>query len=111
MVKQAVRYMWLAALALAACGPERSDSFAAVTIEVTCGSSADCPGGFECNADIEHGPPTALCESADPTASCPAGYEIKIRYGQIFCKPPAPLATYGASRTAEAAATARYAGR
>jgi len=37
-------------------------------------------------------PPTALCESRDPEATCPAGYDTKVLYGQIFCKPPAPVA-------------------
>jgi hypothetical protein len=101
MVKQAVRYMWLLALALAACGPEHSDSIAAVTIVGTCNSTADCPSGFECNPDDEHGPPTALCESADPEASCPAGFETKVRYGQTLCKPPLDTR---AGRTADATA-------
>jgi hypothetical protein len=102
MVKQAIRYMLLSALALAAgCGSERNDSIATVTIEATCDSTADCPGGFECTADIEHGPPTALCESRDPDAICPAGYASKVLYGQIFCKLPAPVAAESAraSRT------------
>jgi hypothetical protein len=94
MLKQAVRYMLLSALALAAgCGPEQNDSIATVTIEAACGSTADCPSGFECTADIEHGPPTALCESRDPEATCPVGYETKVLYGQVFCKTPAPIAT------------------
>jgi len=105
MVKHAARYMLLSALALAVgCGSERSSSIAAVTIEVPCGSSADCPSGFECTADVEHGPPTALCESADPEATCPAGYETKSLYGQVFCKPPGSVAPHGsrAGRSAEA---------
>jgi len=102
MVKQAVRYTWLLALALAACGPDRADSIAAVTIVGTCESSADCPTGFDCNEDVEHGPPTALCESEDPTAICPAGFETRVRYGQTLCKPPGSLDTR-AGRTAEAA--------
>jgi hypothetical protein len=105
MVKHAVRYMLLSALAVAAgCSSQRSGSIAAVTIEATCGSSADCPSGFECTADVEHGPPTALCESADAEATCPAGYEIKERFGQVFCKPPEPITTHGsrASRSADA---------
>jgi hypothetical protein len=98
MVKHAVRSILLSVLAFAAgCSPGRSDSISAVTIEVTCGSTADCPGGFECTEDIEHGPPTALCESQDPAATCPAGYETKVLYGQMFCKPPASIA--GAGRT------------
>jgi hypothetical protein len=94
MVKQAVRYMLLSALAVAAsCGPERNDSIATVTIEATCNSTAECPSGFECTAEVEHGPPTALCESRDPEATCPAGYDSKVLYGQIFCKPAAPVAS------------------
>ena len=114
MVKQAV--LLLSALAFAtACDSGRSGTIAAVTIEVPCGSSAECPTGFECTADIEHGPPTALCESTDPTASCPAGYEIKALYGQIFCRPPAPIAAQGAAQGARAgragdAAHRRHAG-
>lgn len=97
MVKQAIRYMLLSALALAAgCGPEHNDSLATVTIEATCDSTADCPSGFECTADVEHGPPTALCESRDPDATCPDGYATKVLYGQVFCKSPAPLAAEGA---------------
>ena len=93
MVKPAVRYMLLSALALAAaCGPDR-DSIATVTIEATCTSTAECPSGFECMADVEHGPPTALCESRDPEATCPVGYSTKVLYGQVFCRPPGPVAS------------------
>lgn len=96
MVKQAIRYMLLSALALGAgCGPEHNDSIATVTIEATCGTTADCPTGFECTADIEHGPPTALCESREPDAACPAGYETKVLYGQMFCKLPGTVAAHG----------------
>jgi len=99
----AVRTLLISALAFAAaCSPGRSDSISAVTIEVTCGSTAECPSGFECNADIEHGPPTALCESQDPAATCPAGYDTKVLYGQIFCKPPASIAGAGHASTRRA---------
>jgi hypothetical protein len=98
MVKHAVRSLLLSALAFAAgCSLGHSDAISAVTIEVTCGSTAECPSGFECTADIEHGPPTALCESQDPAATCPAGYETKVLYGQMFCKPPASVAASRAS--------------
>jgi hypothetical protein len=69
------------------CEPGRSP-FATVTIEARCGSSTDCPRGFECMLDEEHGPPTALCESVDPDATCPPGYDTKVVYGQTFCKVP-----------------------
>jgi hypothetical protein len=109
MVKHAVRSIFLSALAFAAgCGPGRSDSISAVTIEVPCGSTADCPSGFECTADVEHGPPTALCESQDPAATCPAGYDTKVLYGQVFCKPPAPVAA--GARAVRADILVRHAG-
>jgi hypothetical protein len=110
MVKQAV--LLLSALIFAAaCGAERSGTITAVTIEATCSSTAECPAGFECTADIEHGPPTALCESADPDARCPAGYETKALYGQIFCRPPAPIAAQGARAGQPGEAThSRHAG-
>lgn len=93
MQKHAVRSLWLLTLVFAVgCSLGRSDSISAVTIEATCGSTADCPSGFECTTDLEHGPPTALCESQDPATTCPAGYETKALYGQVFCKPPAPIA-------------------
>jgi hypothetical protein len=103
MLKQAARYMLLSALALAVgCGSERNDSIATVTIEAACGSTADCPGGFECTADVEHGPPTALCESREPDAICPPGYETKVLYGQMFCKLPGPVADGARARRADA---------
>jgi len=77
----------LAGVVLAtACGAER-DTTARVTIDVRCGSNADCPAGFACEAEAEHGPPTTMCESTDAEVSCPAGYETKIGYGQTFCRP------------------------
>jgi hypothetical protein len=80
----------LALVGATGCEPGRGSTIAAVTIEARCGSSADCPRGFECTLDEEHGPPTALCESVDPDASCPAGYDTKVVYGQTFCKLPGP---------------------
>jgi len=71
----------------AACGLGGPDGTSNVTIERQCSTSADCPSGFVCNVDSEHGPPVALCESSDPAASCPAGYQTKVLYGQTICKP------------------------
>ena len=70
-----------------ACGAEGDGDTARVTIDVRCGSNADCPAGFACAAEAEHGPPTTMCESADAEVSCPPGYETKIGYGQTFCRP------------------------
>jgi len=104
------RCLFVAGFVLAAgCGFERSDGVSSVTIEVQCGSSADCPVGFACNTDLEHGPPAALCESDDPDASCPAGFETKVIYGQTFCKSPAS-ATARAPRLGRAFAGRHRAG-
>jgi hypothetical protein len=81
----------LGLLSLAACGLSRSDPVPTVTIEQQCASSVDCPTDFQCLQDSEHGPPVRLCESTDPAASCPEGYETKVMYGQTFCRPPTPV--------------------
>lgn len=76
------------ALSATACGLGRSEPVSTVTIEMVCNTTAECPNGFECLLDSEHGPPMRLCESSDPAAVCPAGYETKVLYGQTFCRPP-----------------------
>lgn len=89
MIRQAIRLGVLlsALVAAAACGAERDDNTARVTIDVRCDSNADCPNGFECESEAEHGPPTTMCESADAAVTCPPGYETKIGFGQTFCRP------------------------
>jgi hypothetical protein len=32
-----------------------------------------------------------LCESTDPSATCPEGFDTKVMYGQTFCRPPSPI--------------------
>ena len=88
MVKYATRLTALVAgLVFApACDP-LGDTIASVTIDMRCSASSDCPSGFSCVADDEHGPPTTLCESTDPAATCPSGYDTKIGHGQTFCVP------------------------
>jgi Cys-rich repeat protein len=76
-----------AAVLAAACSPAHDDDTARVTIDVRCATSADCPSGFVCEAETEHGPPTTMCESNDPAATCPREYETRVGYGQIFCVP------------------------
>ena len=86
-VRHGLRLAVVAGMVLAtACGAERDDT-ARVTIDVRCGSNADCPAGFACAAEAEHGPPTTMCESADAEVSCPPGYETKVGFGQTFCRP------------------------
>jgi hypothetical protein len=76
------------ALSVTACGLGRSEPVSTVTIEMVCNTTAECPNGFECILDSEHGPPMRLCESSDPAAVCPVGYETKVLFGQTFCRPP-----------------------
>lgn len=85
------RLLAVGLVSLAACGLSRSDPVPTVTIEQQCLSNVDCPTDFQCLQDSEHGPPVRLCESTDPTATCPDGYETKVMYGQTFCRPPAPI--------------------
>lgn len=92
MFRRAIHHCLFAAglVSTAACGLGGPDAVSKVTIERACGTSADCPGGFACNLDSEHGAPVALCESSDAAASCPAGYQTKVLFGQTICKAPAP---------------------
>lgn len=92
MFKVLVQLSALGAIAItvafgAACGSAHDDFRSHVTIDVRCGSNADCPKGFVCESDAEHGPPTTMCESYDPGATCPRAYETHVGYGQIFCIP------------------------
>jgi hypothetical protein len=97
VVRRFGRCLVLAALAcVAACGLNFAEPVTSVTIEMQCVSTVDCPGGFACIEDSEHGPPVRLCESSDASATCPAGYETKVLYGQTFCRPPTSILVYGA---------------
>lgn len=87
MVRQVLQLGVLYAAVLAAGCGSRDENSARVTIDVRCDSNADCPRGFLCEAETEHGPPTTMCESDDPGASCPREYETHVGYGQVFCIP------------------------
>jgi Cys-rich repeat protein len=57
-------------------------------IDTPCASDAECPTGFECEIEEEHGTTTSFCKADEDTGGdCPAGYEQEIEHGQIFCKP------------------------
>jgi hypothetical protein len=89
MINSFVQLTVLAAAILAAAcgGSARDDDPAHVTIDKRCASNADCPRGFTCAAEDEHGPPTTMCESDDPAATCPREYETYVGHGQVFCIP------------------------
>ena len=92
MFTRVIRCLFVAGIvSTAACGLGGPDAASNVTIERQCSSSADCPNGFACNLDSEHGPPVALCESSDPAAVCPAGYQTKVLFGQTICKSPTAI--------------------
>jgi hypothetical protein len=87
MVRQIVQLSVLCVAMLAAACSASDENSARVMIDMRCGSSTDCPRGFSCEAEVEHGPPITMCESEDPGASCPREYETRVGYGQVFCIP------------------------
>jgi hypothetical protein len=90
----------LVALVGVACDAERDDNTARVTIDMRCASNGDCPTGFECEIDAEHGAPISTCQSTDATMECPRGYETHIGYGQTFCTPRLRIESRGAGASA-----------
>jgi hypothetical protein len=112
-VQQAVRLGVVLAgwLFAAACGADRDDNTARVIIDMRCGSNADCPTGFACAAEAEHGPPTTMCQSGDPTVGCPHGYQTQVGYGQTFCKPPGSVGARSGRGSTSMTARGQTAGR
>jgi hypothetical protein len=69
-----------------------------VVLDVRCSSDSDCPAGYECEVENEHGASTSYCKShesngadsgsASPSSSaCPPGFERETEHGGVFCKP------------------------
>ena len=67
-----------------------------VVLDVRCDGDGDCPSGFECETEAEHGAAATYCKShqggapsanAPATSSCPPGFEQETEHGGIFCKP------------------------
>lgn len=78
-------------------GASRSDR---VVLDVRCNADTDCPAGFECEVEDEHGVSTSYCKSHQSSSSgstsgstgtgtspCPPGFEQETEHGGIFCKP------------------------
>lgn len=63
----------------------------AVVLDVRCAADTDCPTGFECEVEVEHGVDVSYCVAHDSDAaasgSCPAGFELEEEHGGTFCKP------------------------
>ncbi len=69
-----------------------------VVLDVRCNADSDCPTGFECEIENEHGTSMSYCKShqssgaasgssAPGTSSCPPGFEQETEHGGVFCKP------------------------
>lgn len=81
-----------AATALGATGCTDADLGTAsgrVIIDQPCAADGECPAGFECEIEDEHGVTTSFCQSDDDHSdgTCPAGYELEVEHGQAYCKP------------------------
>jgi Cys-rich repeat protein len=83
------------AAALAACtspnGTGASSQADSVVLDVRCAADTDCPSGFQCEDETEHGVTTSVCvsdpEQGTSTGACPAGYEQETEHADTFCKP------------------------
>lgn len=75
-------------LSFAACTAEDTTaSLDRAIIQTPCAADADCPTGFQCEIETEHGVTTSFCQAEDASGTCPAGYELEVEHGQTFCKP------------------------
>jgi hypothetical protein len=95
MIKQAVRLsLLLSALLIpaAGCAIDGTNSTRRAIIDTPCATDDECPAGFECEIEEEHGTTISFCQAhgeSDGTSdgTCPAGYELEIEHGQTYCQP------------------------
>ncbi|NVB83609.1 MAG: hypothetical protein HOV81_34865 [Kofleriaceae bacterium] len=71
----------------AACTDDSTSTARRAIIDQTCAADTDCPSGFECEIEVEHGVTTSFCQAHDESGTCPAGYELEVEHGQSYCKP------------------------
>lgn len=61
-----------------------------VVLDVRCAADAECPAGFQCETEVEHGTESSYCVSDDDQGTsngqCPAGYELETEHAETFCK-------------------------
>ncbi len=76
----------LSLFAVACTTGEDTSSASRAIISTPCAADADCPSGFECEIEVEHGTTTSFCQADDDSGTCPAGYELEVEHGQSFCK-------------------------
>jgi Cys-rich repeat protein len=83
-----MKYLTFATLLFAsACSTEDTSSTDRAILPQTCAQDTDCPTGFECEIEVEHGVTTTFCQAHSADSQCPAGYELEVEHGQAFCKP------------------------
>jgi hypothetical protein len=82
------------ALGIAACtgdGTGATSQASTVELDVRCASDDQCPAGFQCEQETEHGVTTSYCVSDDDQGTsngqCPAGFELEVEHEGTFCKP------------------------
>ncbi|CAN5753826.1 hypothetical protein BH11MYX3_BH11MYX3_38630 [soil metagenome] len=81
------RFFLAATLLTAACATDATSTASRAIIETACVADTDCPTGFECEIEVEHGITTSFCQADDDSdGTCPAGYELEVEHGQTFCK-------------------------
>jgi len=63
----------------------------AVVLDERCAVDGDCPTGFQCETESEHGTEASYCVSDDSQGTsngqCPPGYELETEHAETFCKP------------------------
>ena len=80
----------LSSIAFTACvEPDTGTASGRVIIDQPCAADTDCPAGFECEIEVEHGVTTSFCKSDDEHSdgTCPAGYELEVEHGVAYCQP------------------------
>ncbi|MBK9034351.1 MAG: hypothetical protein IPL61_24310 [Myxococcales bacterium] len=76
------------AFTTAGCALDQTSSTDRAIIETPCADGTECPAGFECEIEVEHGVTTSYCQADDDSdGACPAGYEAEIEHGQLYCQP------------------------
>ena len=61
-----------------------------VVLDQRCAADSECPTGFQCETEVEHGTESSYCVSDDEqgtsTGECPAGYALETEHAETFCK-------------------------
>lgn len=75
-------------LAVGGCAGLDTASSRRAIIDTPCAADTDCPSGYECEIEDEHGTTVSYCqEHGENDGSCPPGYELEVEHGQTYCKP------------------------